>query len=653
MSATQPTRRHLIVLSAISALSYALGLTSIGVTAWHEGQRLLVARQMLDAGEWVVPTINGHPYLAKPPLFYWVQMAIASLRGSSVTLLDTRLTIALFGWLGVLATYFAARDICQPPATIAPERARGWASTAAFWAAAMLATGIQYTRAARVGELDILLPALVTTAIWMVFRAWRSHLAEQGEGSERSRPRTNWLACILGAIAAILAGLTKGPPALAVIAIGSYGAILLHAARTHAPLRVRFQPPFIRDRDETPITPAGPSRPLSIAGALLGAAIALTFSIPQIGSSKDATGTLLGAALAALVLGSIAPILSPTRARAFVAALSRTHPILVIASATLVLYLWVRAVDARIDPTLLDVWAGEEVEDNLRPFRPASSVSILEAASFGVGLGSFAAIGTLAWLVWVRPRLRPGWFVLLAWAIGGIALFSLFGKGLARYALPVWPALAMLGGIGVAEASRLASDRIALNIRRVLVAGVALLTLAHAAWYGLARGLLYSHRSPRDFVHTIMDPALGVDPYRVFVYELYDPGIQYELDTHTPTNAREARDGTPRRPRTQPVGDITTRDNLTGLTPWPLARLRRSIERRGPATIILRAPREGDTSDRSRALERLALAGLVLTELPGRGQYALYAGDWPIMAVRATLAPGAPALDGASVEGED
>ena len=38
----------------------------------------------------------------------------------------------------------------------------------------------------------------------------------------------------------------------------------------------------------------------------------------------------------------------------------------------------------------------------------------------------------------------------------------------------------------------------------------------------------------------------------------------------------------------------------------------------------------------------LALGGLVLTELPGRGLYALYAGDSPIMAVRATLAPGAP-----------
>ncbi|MCB9840545.1 MAG: hypothetical protein H6809_02695 [Phycisphaeraceae bacterium] len=635
-------RKHLIILTAICALSYALGLTSIGVTSWHEGQRLLVAREMLDAGEWIVPTINGHPYLAKPPLFYWVQMAIASIRGASVTLLDTRLAIALLAWLGVIATYFAARDICQPPATLAPQRASAWSGTAAFWAAAMLATSLRHTRAARVGELDIVLPALVTTAIWMVFRAWRCHLGEPHQSGAPARARIDWLSCAVGGLAATLAGLTKGPPALAVIAIGSYGAIMLHAARTRAPLRLRVQPPFVRERDETPIAPADPSRPLTIAGAILGAAIALAFSIPQIESSKDATGAALGAAMAATILGAIAPILAPTRARGFLAALSRTHPLLVLAPAVLVLYLWVRAVEARIDPNLLDAWAGEEVEDNLRPFRPASSVSILESASFAVGLGSLGAFATLAWLVWVRPRLRPGWFVLLAWALGGIALFSLFGKGLGRYALPVWPALAMLGGIGVAEVSRLASHRVALNIRRVLIVGIALLTLAHAAWYGLARALLYAHRSPRDFVHTIMDPALGVDPYRVFVFELYDPGIQYYLDAHTPVDARQTRAGAPRRPHTQPVGDIVTRDNLTGLPTWSLARLRRSIERRGPATIILRAPREGDTSDRSRALERLALGGLVLTELPGRGLYALYAGDSPIMAVRATLAPGAP-----------
>ena len=31
-------------------------------------------REMLQAGDWVVPTLHGEPYLDKPPLFYWMVM---------------------------------------------------------------------------------------------------------------------------------------------------------------------------------------------------------------------------------------------------------------------------------------------------------------------------------------------------------------------------------------------------------------------------------------------------------------------------------------------------------------------------------------------------------------------------------------------------
>lgn len=616
MTTAHPTRGHLLTLTAICAVAYFLGLTTHGVAAWHEGQRLLVARQMLDAGEWIVPTINGHPYLAKPPLFYWVQMAIASARGSSVTLLDTRLAVALFGWLGVLATYFAARDLLQAPRELDERRGREWTDRAAFWSAAMLATGLDYARSARVGELDMLLPALVAAAVWMVFRAWRSHA---------ERARTDWRACGIAACAAAAAGLTKGPPALGLIAIGAYGGIALHAARTGGALRLGLALPG-RRAGVDPVWPARPSAAVTGAGAALGGLGALWLSVPQVADARGAIGAAVGAGMAALVVGAMTGLLGRTRAAGLLGALSRTHPVVVLGVPVVVLWLWVQGVGDRIDPGLVDVWAGEEVDDNLRPLRPESPLGILEAASFGVGLGSAAFFGTLWWLVWRRPAMRPGWWVVLAWSIGGLVVFSLFGKGLARYVLPVWPAMAMLGGIGVAELARLGSTRGRRWLRGILVAGTAVLAVWHAAWYGVGRAVWYGQRTPREFVAGLLAPGLGVDPSRLATFELYDPGIDYYLDA---LGAPEAARGL----RTRPVGYVRTRFNLTGLEPWSVEELREAVVRDGEWVVIVRES-GGPGSDPAPALERLARAGFLATVLPLGAEYRLYGGSTRLLAVR-------------------
>jgi len=303
--------------------------------------------------------------------------------------------------------------------------------------------------------------------------------------------------------------------------------------------------------------------------------------------------------------------------------------VLVLGLPLLVLWVWVGMVEARIDPGLLDVWAGEEVDDNLRPLRPASPISILEAASFGVGLGSAAFFGTVGWMVWWRPRLGPGWWMLLAWSIGGLVVFSLFGKGLARYVLPVWPAMAMVGGIGVAELLRSGAVGRRGVVRGVLVAGTVVLTLGHGAWYGYGRSVWYGHRSPRDFVGGLLAPGLGVDPARIATFELYDPGIDYYLDEMTaPERTRSAR--------TQPVGFVRTRFNLTGLEPWELEELRAAVARDGAWVVIVRE-RQGRRPEQRSALERLALAGFVSTVLPVRGEYWQDGGDTRLLAVRVEL----------------
>src|SRR5437667_65649 len=46
-----------------------------------EGRYAEIPREMLARGDWVVPHLQGEPYLDKPPLFYWLVMLSYSIFG--------------------------------------------------------------------------------------------------------------------------------------------------------------------------------------------------------------------------------------------------------------------------------------------------------------------------------------------------------------------------------------------------------------------------------------------------------------------------------------------------------------------------------------------------------------------------------------------
>ncbi|MEY8688865.1 MAG: ArnT family glycosyltransferase [Leptothrix sp. (in: b-proteobacteria)] len=83
-----------------------------------EGRYVGVAREMLRAGDWLTPTMNGLPYFHKPPLFYWLTMGSMSLFG--VNEWAARAAPLLGATLGALALYlFVRRWLGQPTATVA------------------------------------------------------------------------------------------------------------------------------------------------------------------------------------------------------------------------------------------------------------------------------------------------------------------------------------------------------------------------------------------------------------------------------------------------------------------------------------------------------------------------------------------------------
>ncbi|HEY9844598.1 MAG TPA: glycosyltransferase family 39 protein, partial [Candidatus Caenarcaniphilales bacterium] len=98
-----------VVILAATLIVLTVGLDRYGLYEPHEGHFAGVAREMLLRGDWVTPTLNGAPYLNKPPLLYWLVAASIQLLG--FTEFACRLPLAISGWLGVVVAGQWARSL--------------------------------------------------------------------------------------------------------------------------------------------------------------------------------------------------------------------------------------------------------------------------------------------------------------------------------------------------------------------------------------------------------------------------------------------------------------------------------------------------------------------------------------------------------------
>ncbi|MBX3402353.1 MAG: glycosyltransferase family 39 protein [Phycisphaeraceae bacterium] len=603
MGADQPhaapsTPQHVAVLAVLCLLTFFPGLDHHGVTNWQEGQRLLVARDMQAAGQWLVPTVHGQPYLAKPPMVYWAQLALAGAMGQWVELWHLRFVVALAGLLGVLATYGAARELLTPDRPTAPQRASG--ARAAFWSAALLATGILYVRAARIGELDILLVPFVALAVWSVARAFRAHRTEQ---------RTHIPAVLAAAATTTGAVLTKDP-GLAYVALAAYGGIALWYACTRDPLDTSF---LWFNRGNVP-SPAPQSKPwLARAGAVLvGCAFFLAAAI-NLRSIGELPGPLLIGAAGAWLGWVLARLLQPRRAMATFAAFSRTHPLLVLGPPVAARFGWAWLVAQCVGADQTAALAQAEVDDNIRPFIAEAPINNFETLLFGLGIGSVLAFIAAFVLLRTRPRLTPGAAIIAAWIILSLIVFSILGKGVQRYLTPMWPAWAMLAGV---LASRWCDPR-PMQRPRSLWLGAAVLVLASAqsAQYGLLRDRLNAHRSPRDLVRALRASPHWDGPEHVFALEYTSPALDYYA-------------GGP----VQVVGDPRALATMYAGDAWTIDRFLRHIRATGPAILICRdGPIPG--SSLPPAIERLREAGFAPMPLDGLPEFRIDNGRTPMRAV--------------------
>jgi 4-amino-4-deoxy-L-arabinose transferase-like glycosyltransferase len=88
------------------------GIGSHSLWSPDEPTGAAVGRAMLDSGDLIVPRLNGEPFLEKPPLYWWVQVAAFRVFGLSDAV--ARLPSALFSALTLLVAYAIGRRLGGP-----------------------------------------------------------------------------------------------------------------------------------------------------------------------------------------------------------------------------------------------------------------------------------------------------------------------------------------------------------------------------------------------------------------------------------------------------------------------------------------------------------------------------------------------------------
>ena len=175
-----PARGTALLLALVLAL-LAFRLGRVPLVGPDEPRYARVAVEMHRGGEWVTPTLQGQPWLEKPPLYYWLAGAAFSVLGETEA--AARIPSVLAVLLLVGTTALLGARLCG--------------SAAGLHAGFVAGTSLLPFAYGRAASMDMLLAATVTVAI--------------GLAGLRLVGNAGRLAIVAAAAAAGLATLAKGP----------------------------------------------------------------------------------------------------------------------------------------------------------------------------------------------------------------------------------------------------------------------------------------------------------------------------------------------------------------------------------------------------------------------------------------------------------
>lgn len=142
---SSPTAAPQLFLAIASLIVFFYGAGALPFVGADEPRYARAAFEMLESSDWVVPHLEGRPWLEKPPLYYWTTALSFKILGSGEA--QARLASAL-AMLGMVTAVYAY--------------GRRWFSERVGWLGAMiLATTIAATAFARAASMDALFSFLI------------------------------------------------------------------------------------------------------------------------------------------------------------------------------------------------------------------------------------------------------------------------------------------------------------------------------------------------------------------------------------------------------------------------------------------------------------------------------------------------------------
>jgi len=186
---------QLALVVGVCCFFFFFGLGAFGLTGADEPRYAQIAHEMLARHDWIVPTLNGAPWLEKPALLYWKMINSYSIFGVSDW--AARVPAAFHAMALVLSIFFFMR------------RFRFASELDAAMIAASSAGMIGFGRGA---STDMLVSAQFALAM-MSWWTWHQ------------TSKKLWLVIFYGLLG--VGALAKGPvaPALAVLVVGAYAVL--------------------------------------------------------------------------------------------------------------------------------------------------------------------------------------------------------------------------------------------------------------------------------------------------------------------------------------------------------------------------------------------------------------------------------------------
>lgn len=139
----------------LAAIIFSVNVSGYDLWPPDEPRYALVAREMLNSGDYFLPKVNNEGYKEKPPLFFWCIAACAELTGS-VSPLSARMPSILAALAVLIFTALLAREL--------------FSDRIALWSLLILMTTQRFWWNARFGQIDMLLTACLTAGLYMYWR---------------------------------------------------------------------------------------------------------------------------------------------------------------------------------------------------------------------------------------------------------------------------------------------------------------------------------------------------------------------------------------------------------------------------------------------------------------------------------------------------